>query len=431
MTHEKEINLDELFHIILRGKKKIIIITIISIFFAIGFYKMQPAPAAPSTKSITKIKRLNKNQLVIFEFFNSLDIYNINSELLYSNYHKILQERTAFKKAIEKFEIISKKNYENNEKYEEALTIASYKMAIGSDGSNLRQDAAISISLEGTNKKKSLEIIKYIKDENNRLSIKNIEQQLRYKILILKKFDEIKKANIKIKIQDRKDEYDLEVNKILQDLKSKIEDVDSAIKNSIYDKEMEIIKNQKDYKNRTSIRLQYLEEQAAIARKLKIKNLVDGLGLPFYLRGYLAIEKEIQLIKNRKYILPYASEQNAIDKALFKKKRRLEQDQSVARKEMNKLYLREILILEKELIDIDRNNDVYSASINIFNETLVELPSDFESVIFDPYSTIFERGENNPGTFSKILVLAIFLGLIIGLFYIIIEEKIKKAATTR
>ena len=98
---------------------------------------------------------------------------------------------------------------------------------------------------------------------------------------------------------------------------------------------------------------------------------------------------------------------------------------------MNKLYLREILILEKELIDIDRNNDVYSASINIFNETLVELPSDFESVIFDPYSTIFERGENNPGTFSKILVLAIFLGLIIGLFYIIIEEKIKKAATTR
>ena len=90
MTQDKEIDLVKLFQIILRGKKKIIIIIIISIFLAFGIYKNQPVPAGPSIKSTVEIKPLDESQLIIFELFNSLEIYDVNSGMLYSHYVKIL-----------------------------------------------------------------------------------------------------------------------------------------------------------------------------------------------------------------------------------------------------------------------------------------------------------------------------------------------------
>ena len=63
----------------------------------------------------------------------------------------------------------------------------------------------------------------------------------------------------------------------------------------------------------------------------------------------------------------------------------------------------------------------------LFKQNLTEFSGNFESVIFDPYSTKFK---SQPVTsFSKILVMTIILGLIIGLFYVIIEEKIKKVTS--
>lgn len=417
MTQDKEIDLVKLFQIILRGKKKIIIIIIISIFLAFGIYKNQPVPAGPSIKSTVEIKPLDESQLIIFELFNSLEIYDVNSGMLYSHYVKILNERTAYKKALKKFEIISKKNYENNEKYEEALTMASYKMTISTnDGTYM------SFSLAGDDKKKSLEIMKYIRDENNRILIKDIEQQIKYRVSLLKKFDEIKKTEIKIEIQDRKDEFDLKIKEILQNLKFRIEDIDIAIQNSI-----------DDYDYRVSKKLQFLEEQTSIARRLDISapvisNLRGGYedNNLFFLLGYLAIEKEMEIIKNRKDIDRYAANEK-----LLKTKRTLLQDKSVQRKELNKLYLDNILILEKRLIKIDRNKKLYSKVINVFNETFNQSLGNFESVVLDPYSADFKIQKTINNSFTRMLVLAIFLGLIIGLIYIIIEENIKKVVTRR
>ena len=453
-TYNDEIDLSKVFRTILNGKIKIIIIVIISIFCAIGINIIQPTP---TIKSITEIKPLTESQLNVFDLSNSLKIYSIDSSKLYNTYFDLLEKRTALISAIKKFEIISEENYENNEKYEEALLLASYDIEISYSSNNNafpNQDAANKVStiiLKGSDKNKLFEMIKYIKDENNKLTIKKIEQEFESKILTLRKLDELDKKKILIRIQDKLDEYDVQMNKALQVLNFQIEDIDTAIENSI-----------KDYKYKIVKKLAYLSEQAALARKLEIargSDMITALGASsfgassfgasaagaasasgassfgadkedinyvknnstnsYYLRGYEAIEEEIQIIKKRKNIKNFV-----LNEELIKKKRNLEQNKNQQRKEKTKLYLGGILSLKNKLRDIDRNEILFLQAEELFKLNLTEFSDNLESVIFDPYSTKFKIQSNT--SFSKLLVLAIILGLIIGLFYVIIEEKTKK-----
>ena len=98
-TYNDEINLLDLFKAISLGKKKIIIIIIITIFCAIGISKIQPTP---TIKSITEIKPLTESQLNVFDLSNSLKIYSIDSSKLYNTYFDVLEKRTALRSAIKK-----------------------------------------------------------------------------------------------------------------------------------------------------------------------------------------------------------------------------------------------------------------------------------------------------------------------------------------
>ena len=99
-----------------------------------------------------------------------------------------------------------------------------------------------------------------------------------------------------------------------------------------------------DYDRKTSDRLAFLSEQALIARKLGVaKNTIEAqtfsaqngvvasvkTDTPFYLRGYDAIEKEIELISSRKDKRAFAS--GLLE--LKQKKRALEQDKTLQRAE--------------------------------------------------------------------------------------------------
>ena len=432
-TYSDEINLLDLLKTISLGKKKIIIIIIITIFCAIGISKIRPNP---TIKSITEIKPLSEGQLSFFELSNSLEIYKINSTILYENFFDTLEKRIALRSAVKKFGLVSRENYENDEKYEEAVSLASYAIEIKFFSpysvyrDSVEEDKYSRIILIGSDKDRLFEMIKYIKDENNKLAIKNIEQEFKRKIFTLRKLDEFEKRKILIEIQNKKDEYDVLTNQSLQNLKFKIEDLDAEMKNSL-----------KDYEYLITKRLRYLREQASIARKLDIPTIyknykafayaagekryspsfamgVTGDG-PFYLMGYVAIEKEIEIIINRKDIEIFA-----LDGKLIKQKIRLEQNRTEERKDQNKLYLKEILTLKNELRDIDRNEILFSKAEALFNQNLKEFSENFESVIFDPYSTKFET---QPAIgFYKLLLLAIFLGLTMGLLYVIIEGKIRK-----
>ena len=169
--------------------------------------------------------------------------------------------------------------------------------------------------------------------------------------------------------------------------KYKLEDISIKINNLLIDYEREI-----------SDRLAYLSEQSAIAKKLRIaKNTIEvqtfgnqnallsnvKTDSPFYSRGYEAIDKEIELILSRK-------DKKAFIKELYKlekKKRAIEQDQTIERLE---------LALQSNLIS--DNNEFYAASI----ETI---------------STKFEYKDHR-----TIYVIAIVIGLMAGIFYVLISN---------
>src|SRR6056300_1451369 len=165
----------------------------------------------------------------------------------------------------------------------------------------------------------------------------------------------------------------------------KLEDVTTQIDNAT-----------KDDDRITKDRLAFLSEQAAIARKLGVKrNTIESqmfdtqntvvtnvkTDTPFYLRGYEAIEEEINLIKGRK-------DKVAFVKDLFKleqEKRKLEQDRTLQRAEKKKIFLEGILALEVKKRAIEQNETLDRAK-NLFEKTPL-LQDDFKGVIFTVAAT--------------------------------------------
>ena len=162
-----------------------------------------------------------------------------------------------------------------------------------------------------------------------------------------------------------------------------------------------MIKLKKHYDRYTKDRLAFLYEQAAIARKLDIqKNSIAFQRFnaqntvvanvktdnPFYLRGYIAIEEEINQIYNRK-------DKNAFTNNLFKleqQKRDLVQDETIKR------------------------------AIILFNKTPLN-QTDFQATIVKVATTDFETNNKK----NLYYALAIVLGGIIGVVYVLIANAFK------
>ena len=418
-SDEDEINLLEIFEIFFKGKIKIIFIIIISVICAIIIYKKQPVPLLVAE---INIKPMGQNQLLQFDLVNSMDIYNIDQTILYNNYVSLLQERKVINNAIKKFNIISKEDYLNNQKYEEAVSIQSYKVAMSK---NLKAKS-FKITLLGKDQVELMRLIKYIKKENNKLAVQKYISNFNHKITLRKNIEEINKAKILNQINDAEIEFDVKTKKISQNLKFSIEDIDIKIKNSLT-----------DYKIETDKKIKYLSEQALIARKLQISKLsrkaksimmnssnggvVAYLGAenngPLYLMGYEAIEEEIRTIKKREN-----NELWAGNKELLAEKRELTQNKIIQRNEENKLFLDDVLLLKKDLRVIDRNLQTLLEYEAIFEEYLIKNEYDFESVNFEPYATKFKLGQTS--SLSKILFKAITYGIIISFIYLLLEAKI-------
>ena len=426
-TYNDEIDISKVFKILWKGKVKFLIILLISLILAFNINRNLPTPTISSS---TEFAPLFKSDLNNFAVFNSLDLYNINPEQLYNNFVHLLEKRVAIKNAIRKFKIVSKENYKNDEAYERAVSIESYKIKIerivDPKVKTSRELSNFSLNLKDKDQDKLLKIINYIKNENNRLNILKLENDFNSKINTIKSQDKIEKIKILDQIQDKKEEFDSRLEKLLQDLQFKIEDNEIAIENSVI-----------EYKLKIKRRLQYLREQASIARKLEIPEFTMNIqsisqsttiistprGVanegPFYLIGYEAIEKEIDILENRDNTKNFANN----DK-LITQKRILKQDKSLERKDLNKKYDDEVIFLQKKLKILGKNETFLLAAEELFKKSLTSYSNDFESVIFDPYSTRFRI--EPVVSFSRLLIIAIFFAIIASLLYLIIEEKIKR-----
>ena len=314
-SYDDEIDLLEWFQTIWEGKWKILSIMAISLLSVFGFNTV-----LPNTTFIaqTDIKPITSFELDKYRLFNAslkrfdsenveVKIFNISKQSLLELYIEQIEEGTLLETGIDKFELINKDDFENDNDYREAIQKFASEIEVlrpikvdGQAKGDIRLYHVLNATYNDVDKWKQL--IGFVDTEANK----------RVKEIITNRFKSI-----------------VSVEKQINTFA--IKDIDIAIENA-----------KKDYERETNDKLAFLVEQATIARKLGIKrNTIESqmfdtqntvltnvkIDTPFYLRGYEAIEEEINLTKGRK-------DKSAFMKDLYKleqEKRRLQQDETLDR----------------------------------------------------------------------------------------------------
>ena len=369
-----EINLIELMYTLWEGKWKIAVAVIISLIAVISYQSTK-------TKNFTAITEIKPVSILEFNKYLELNdlmkIIDVNNEgnvtkkvnqitisRLLDSHINILEDKSIFEDAIRKFNLLEVSQYNNEKEYSEAIIrlASSVKILSPPVNNNVKKGNLekfyYTINFTHHDAKKWKSILKYVDELANKFVQKNLV-----------------------------DEYSRTLEFLENDKKYKLEDISIKINNKL-----------NDYNREISDRLAYLSEQSAIAKKLGIaKNTIEvqtfgnqnallsnvKTDSPFYLRGYEAIDKEIELILSRK-------DKKAFIRELFeleKQKRAIEQDKTIKRLE---------LALQSN--PISDNNEFYAASIKAI-------------------STKFEY-END----ITIYAIAIVISLMAGIFYVLISN---------
>ena len=332
IVDEDEIHLIDLLQIIWENKIKIFMITIISSLIGCGYYYQLPKDYLNS---------LNINKIDNYEIF---DLRSVTKMISSSKHSKITQE--------------------NNDNYTSQKLLVRFI-------DELEDYEEFFINLKNTKK---------IKKNIENLSIEDQEIKL-FKYANLLEIVRPTKNEDKYLINFKWDDSD-EARKILQDTLSLTH---KNLQELIYEnlKQTSEIEKKLIFGNDKE-RLTYLKEQSSIAKELGIlDNQVDNVNLSqsnvsfnfntadvaYYLRGYKAIDKEIELIKNRDY----------------QKFKLIEQEINTLKKKNSKLV----------------NYNVYSMKIKNLNNI------------------------------KLVLMISILLGLVIGVFYVFIFNAFQSINTSK
>ena len=364
-----EIDLLEFFITIMNNKMKIILIAILTIAIVFSFKigeennnKDNQTKITTRLKAISLLEETQQNYLDLELYVDSIDI-ELNRFTLFDLFIKILDAEK--KELVRNFNFIKKENYEN----EEAYNIAIYEIVSSIE----------IVQLKG--KKTTEATIKFF-SKNEDMSNKwgNFLKTLEYSIN--KKTQKYLRDLISNKIKNAK---------VLQN--NAIEDIEKEIKAAVRYYELEIKSN-----------LSFLEEQSKIAREGNIsgKEISDN-GFAsnksinydkslYYLKGYSVIEKEIELIKERKN--PY-------------------------------LFARNIPLLEERKLEIENNQSIDRLKTR-FEATPIFNTNSFSAGSIESTSTQLIKNNSDIST-KKMIILASLIGLIIGVFYVTITQSIRKA----
>lgn len=235
----------------------------------------------------------------------------------------------------------------------------------------------------------------YLKITNETILKRFIEELLDYEelMIVLKKKDTSEDLpapgqnqkifnyvkSFKVNKMEKKSDYFLEFK--WDNKKESIQIIDETIKLTLINFENSFFKELKDtleakkmvLLNRDSNRIDFLKEQSSIASKLKISDYqienVNQSQEAYYLRGSEAIEEEINLIQNRKY---------------------------------------------KDFDDIQKH-------INLFKDEHLNWIN-YNSFLIETNSTKNPRG---------IFIISILIGLVAGIFYVLISNLLNSQKTTK
>jgi len=362
--YDDEIDLVELAQTVWEGKWKIVAVVAFSVLSVFGYQTFQPQP---NFEASTEIKPITSVEAERYRQSNALGFFEVSPNTLLNLYIEQLDERTLFEEAIRKYQLLDVENFEDKQAYEEAVIALASSIDIlppinidGTEKGDVRRFWTIGFEYNDDAKWKS--VLSFV-DSNANQSVQRILQQ---------------RFQTSLSVAKQKQMFELE-------------DLEFLIANAL-----------EDYDRNTSDRLAYLIEQASIARKLGVaKNTIEAqtfsaqngmianvkTDTPFYLRGYEAIEKEIELIKSR-------TNKEAFVKGLVE----LEQNQRTLKQDKM----------------LERAESLF-ASTPILNTT------DFSAVSVTVNATTFETKSKK----MLMLALAVVIGGMVGVVYVLISSAVR------
>lgn len=384
-----EIDLIQIIETVWEGKWKIISITIVCVMGVLCVYAFGPAPTFVAT---TEIKPISESDAEEYRQSNALEFFaiyrddqikkvalvekeEIPSAVLYKLFVEQLGNRPLLASIFEKHELLERASFSSDRDYERALLqLASRVLVMPASDSYETQSGESrphwNLQFEFNDEGVWFDALAELKNIANN----NVRTTIRYRFENLLKSAEQKRA------------FDLE------DLDSEI-----SILIATYDAEI-------------ASKIAYLKEQAAIARELGIskqtsipqpsiyQNLNTGNTESIdnrpsnietlYLRGFDALEKEIELIKSRQ------------DKRAF---------------------IPGLQELEQEKLALLKDQTLERAE-RLFANTPVMNSTDFQAVSFDIGTT-----NVNYGNKRKLMVaMAAMLGGLIGVVYVLIASMVRR-----
>jgi LPS O-antigen subunit length determinant protein (WzzB/FepE family) len=376
-----ELNIIDFIFLIWQEKWKIALAPLV-LYISVFSYQANKKITYNTVTPIDKISTLETYKYLRYnEMLPMINDFNNLKGLTKSSLVELFVEAISpqlIKKAFKKFSLLDLKDFKDEDSYDIAVASLANSMQIVKR--KISEDLPM-FDLNGnyTGMKKNLEFEYQIE-----FSFDDLDKLIQVFKYVNVEANKIVKQNIQVlfdnylSILEEKENYN-------------INSITLEINNLMY-----------DYKREAEEQVLYLKEQAAIAEALGIaKNTIEvttygqfntftgvNLDTPFYLRGYEAINKEINLIESR-------TNKKAFIEGLFsleKKRRNIEQNKNQ--------------ILKKILSDF--------RSTPIFND------SNFYAATINYSQTLYNRDYLN-----KLLALSILIGLIIGVTYVIIFRAIK------
>lgn len=383
--YNDEIDLMEIFLVLWNAKWKIVGATIIAAFLGFTYSYYQPV----SFKAFTPIQ---KGKASVFVEFKPINEVLLENELLLTRENPngyLIDAPTIFKTFIDEFN-----------DYEEMIEVIKKNSFVKNEIKDL-DDKEMKQSLTGY--AKSFEISTVLNDDN-----KITSASLQFKWHDVSEGQSLFEDALNLTLNNVKKSLLNDIDKLASSIDMKI---NRELENFL--QELSIIQQKQQLDD--TIRIQYLEEQSAIAKELDIeKNQLDSNSLlqsqsslslqsqtsktssislnvdpnnfPYYLRGYKAINKEITIIQNRS-----AKEQLLIAKGYDE--------------------------IRKKILSLE--NDLSSSQLRSFLKVIEnDNPNDW--IEFDLTLSDSEP-ENN---YNVYIVLSLVLGLIFSIMYVLISNAI-------
>lgn len=395
ILQEGEINLLRIISIIFNNKLKILLITTFAVLATFFYQNTKETNQSKYYESIYKVDTQIKPNIKIdnleytnFNFYlekmyNKMNIDVINEKLFYNYFISIIQDMSVWSKAVKDFGLLKKEDYVDLKSYDEAV-----------------KNLVLKIYVIKSNK------FDENNNDNSELNIRYVTNDPDQWKKFLEYFAKFLNNEVINKVQETYGKFFLNI-KNLQ--KYEIEDNDIALENALI-----------NYDNKIKIKLAFLTEQALIARQLNIRdniipkqilniysglidinltklgdiiNLSNNSPIPYYMRGWNIIEKEIDLIKNKS------------DKIGF--------DQDIMRLEQKKRRLTSNKDIER-LENLFKNTPLFTNSENLITGRIMVNSSKVKKINDVP-----------PSNLNKMLILTGIISLILSVFYVLIVNELK------